>query len=449
MKILIYIISFLCILNLNAQDRVLENYYPKYNDPDVAIKIKLHIIQHSAKDPKNYRKSDTLLLQEQVKLINSFYQFLDYPTLEPPANTAFLADSKIRFVLKSIQFYVDSILWDRISFLPFRDGKYPLTIDSVNVLKNEIYFTDNYFQKFKKGAQILIENDLQNSGIYKSDTCYYDRTKNTTVLKLDKKLKSSPKGSKITFYSENNYNCSNDIWQNLLGGDQNYLHVIYTGSSLKALAFGCGPSPYFLNVSSFINGGDWANAQLAAHELGHCIGLNHTDNPQFDDLPRRDKFGFIECDSVEVSNNIMGYNKCRRYLSPKQIAYVHMLYNTDPNRIKTTIYCQYNWKNSITVNKNLVWNRAYVVGGDLIIRKNKTLHLKGMISMPRNGKIILEDGAKIIVDGTTITNSCGESWGGIVYCKKYKGGKTKLKTPKKKGSIEFKNGGKLEHVNKI
>ena len=100
----------------------------------------------------------------------------------------------------------------------------------------------------------------------------------------------------------------------------------------------------------------------------------------------------------------------------------------------------------MTINRSTTWDRAYVIGGDLIIRKNKTLVVKGMISMPKNGRIILEDGAKIIVDGVIITNNCGETWNGIVYCKKYKGKSTKLKKPKKRNVVEFVNGGKLNLV---
>ena len=424
----------------------MEKYYPKNNDPEVAIKIKLHVFQYSKEDPRNYTVADTLILQEQIKLINSFYQYLDPPTLSPPREIDFISDAKIRFVLCGIDFYVDSLLWDRISYKPHAGGRYPLPVDSVDVNKNIFYVKDNFATKFRAGAELHLGDCGTNTGRFVSDSCYYDKSINYTIVRPNKKLNPNQAKGTITFYNEQNYNCSNDIWVNKFNSDKNYLHIFYTGSSFKVLAFGCGPSPYFLNVSNFTNGGDWANAQLAAHELGHCIGLRHTDSPQFDDLPKKDKFGFIECDTIEVSNNIMGYNKCRRYLSPKQIASVHQIYNTDPSRIQTTIYCDYDWKNSMTINRSTTWDRAYVIGGDLIIRKNKTLVVRGMISMPKNGRIILEDGAKIIVDGVIITNNCGETWNGIVYCKKYKGKSTKLKKPKKRGVVEFVNGGKLNLV---
>ena len=131
-------------------------------------------------------------------------------------------------------------------------------------------------------------------------------------------------------------NCSKDNWMKHAKEDKNYLHVFYTGASKKGPAFGCGPSPYFLNVSKVISNGGYATAQLTAHELGHCLGLRHTNTPQFNDLPKSDKFGWINCNNTNTSNNIMGYNLCRNYLSPLQIAYIHYRYSTVKELCNTT-----------------------------------------------------------------------------------------------------------------
>ena len=137
-------------------------------------------------------------------------------------------------------------------------------------------------------------------------------------------------------------------------------------------AFGCGPSPFYLNVSKFLENGRYATAQLTAHELGHCIGLRHTNTPQFSDLPRKDKFGWVNCNSKDVSNNIMGYNLCRNYLSPMQIGHIHQRYSTINELSLTTNNLMSN-SYEIIIKKNTNWGKNILSKGTIIVKKNKRL----------------------------------------------------------------------------
>ena len=98
----------------------------------------------------------------------------------------------------------------------------------------------------------------------------------------------------LSYFKKVDKNCNKDNWVRFTKEDKDFLHVFYTGSSSSVPAFGCGPSPFYLNVSKFLENGRYATAQLTAHELGHCMGLRHTNTPQFSDLPRKDKFGWIK-----------------------------------------------------------------------------------------------------------------------------------------------------------
>ena len=111
----------------------------------------------------------------------------------------------------------------------------------------------------------------------------------------------------------------------MTNSDKNSIHIFYTGSTVAKPAFGCGPSPYFLNVSRVLFNGGYATAQLTAHELGHCLGLRHTNVPQFDDLPPSDKFGWINCDAFlkdgPKSELLVDLQK------PSEKTYVRLIFN--------------------------------------------------------------------------------------------------------------------------
>ena len=116
----------------------------------------------------------------------------------------------------------------------------------------------------------------------------------------------------------------------------------------------------------------WASSQLLAHEFGHFMGLFHTGRCQgslcvdddLDDTYTPDcNLDWKECDALlnpvcdccsgsGISNNTMGYNKCRSYFSPKQMGIMHreLLHNNAKSKFCT--FSDYNPLNSITINED-------------------------------------------------------------------------------------------------
>lgn len=140
----------------------------------------------------------------------------------------------------------------------------------------------------------------------------------------------------------------------------------------------------------------------------------------------------------------MGYNKCRNYLSPKQIAYIHKLYSSDKDRMLTTLNYIYDGSKTMITSKE-VWDRNMQVSGDIVVRKNKKLVVKGIISLAAGASIILENNASLVIDGGQITNLTGGKWKGVYYVRRYKSNKP----PKKKGKITIINNGKTDNSENI
>jgi hypothetical protein len=66
------------------------------------------------------------------------------------------------------------------------------------------------------------------------------------------------------------------------------------------------------------------------------------------------------------------------------------------------------------VDNNETWNTDKNMTRDIRVKQGATLTLSTMtLNMPAGGLIVVETGAKLVVDGSTITNLCGETWVGI------------------------------------
>ena len=387
--------------------------------PIITLKTTLHLVYKSESDPQNITLDSIQFIEQQYKWVNNAYKNMKPPTLLPKnGETYYVPDSRIRFRLDTIICHYDSVAWDRIYNGVVMSGGAPWKIDSVNLEKNLISVKGKRESILRsRGDSVVIGGSSGNDGVYHTESFYSD-DKNTYIL-LKEALSVDIVDGNVTYFTKIDKNCHKDNWENLTNSDKNSIHIFYTGSTIPKPAFGCGPSPYFLNVSRVLFNGAFATAQLTAHELGHCLGLRHTNIPQFDDLPSSDKFGWINCNKTNTSNNIMGYNLCRNYLSPKQIGYIHKRFTSDPALTRITANGEYDAEKNIFISVDENWEKAMLISGDIIVRSGKTLRIKGNVSMAENANIYLEKKAKIIIDGAQIANNHGEKWGSIIVCKSY------------------------------
>ncbi|MBU3658751.1 MAG: T9SS type A sorting domain-containing protein [Flavobacteriales bacterium] len=213
--------------------------------------------------------------------------------------------------------------------------------------------------------------------------------------------------------------------------------------------------------------GLWNWALHLAHEMGHNFDLQHTYaggavcNQSVSDY-LDDVFGSgtsaicphdgsFSCDfnspSNSCTNNLMGGTNDNRYYSPKQVQRIHralslksirnyaVAYNFDPNKF-------------IDITQNETWDFRIKMYNNLRIKTGSTLTIKCTVEFVPEAKIIIEPGARLILDGGVLTNEYyyNTFWQGIEVWGTTSQHQYPLSQPLHQGKLEIKNGGIIENA---
>ena len=248
-----------------------------------------------------------------------------------------------------------------------------------------------------------------------------------------------------TFYSSDVADaCDGKHYLRFAVNRSNEINIMYYQDPHFKQGSGCGIHPSSSNIA-YVNmvcmTPSWAAAQVLAHELGHVLGLYHTgdcsgskcyNSGGFSDTYQPDcNKGWLDCGLTKlpscgccngdtgISNNIMGYNKCRSYLSPMQMGAIHC---NALSKYSYTQYlvCDYQPENSVTVSSNETWNTARIITGNLTVTNHSTLTIPCSLVMADNATIIIKKGSALIIGkGAILTGAEDNFWDGNL---KIKGG---------------------------
>lgn len=160
---------------------------------------------------------------------------------------------------------------------------------------------------------------------------------------------------------------------------------------------------------------------LLNHEIGHILSLSHawTEDgcPDTQNHPNRCWTWTPEgpCRD-QATNNMMDYNAYQIALTPCQVGRIQAqfaLEHTPVRRCLQPVWCSRRADREIVVRDSVAWLGARDLEGDLTISPGGALLLACRVSLPPDGRITVQPGGRLWLDGCRLHNACGKNWAGI------------------------------------
>ena len=339
-----------------------EGWIPDSNTPIKTIKIAFHFFQKT--DGSNCWQNNAFninRLNQIVSWMNGFHSNIWGPS-DPILGVPFIGDSRIRFEVTGYYFYRnDTLNAEGGSYTPLRDAVF--AIDSSRLTSFPIYVT---------------------GGTY-SNAAGFTNFPSFTQLNMDMGI--------LTFNNE------------------------------------ADPQ------------GDWAFAGHLHHEFGHDLTLRHTYNINLPETVYKldseylsDVFeqpwqyfcspptnyschhlGGWNVDPYAVpenyrTNNIMGGAGYNTYISPKQLGRMHRALSL--SSMRKYVKSETSSPNLWVVNTNETWDFDVRMYQDIVVKSGSTLTITCRVGMANGGRIIVERGAKLIINGGEVY-AWDKNWAGI------------------------------------
>lgn len=203
-----------------------------------------------------------------------------------------------------------------------------------------------------------------------------------------------------------------------------------------------------------------------AHEIGHSFDLWHTYDINWEQNCFMQMFDFLTdlydttlpcqngCDICLITgnnNNLMG-GASQGHISGKQMGIIHR-----STMLRNMHNINYNLRNHVTgydtipymIEQDEIWDFSIKFYQDILIKAGKTLTIKCEIQMVPGAKIVIEQNAKLIIDGGKITNEYyyNEPWQGIeVWGNSSAHQYADANGNYQQGYLELKNGATIENA---
>lgn len=160
---------------------------------------------------------------------------------------------------------------------------------------------------------------------------------------------------------------------------------------------------------------------LLNHEVGHILGIGHAwvedGCPDTENHPNKCWTGSKDPPCRDLAtNNMMDYNAYQLALTPCQIGRAQATLANEKSAIRRCLvptWCTQRDDGAVVIADSVAWTGAHDLEGHLTVAPGGILKLSCRVSLPPGGRITVQPGGRLWLDGCRLHNACGKNWEGI------------------------------------